>query len=296
MRDLIRSKFKNQILRSGKEIVLEVRKYHRSVFYKNLWDTDPELVKSRGAVFVGGKQIVYPMDKCFNYSENGAGLDLNDDTPVVAYEKLNGYMLNLTLVDEMFWVVSTTGDAVVIGNESANEYLNMGQNYIVRFDGFAKYMELFRSLQVTHKDSLTLTFEVCHVDDPHIVPEEIGLHPICYQLDGTTYPLGTGTFTTVGELKESIKSCTKEGFMVYDLDGELKYKLKSPYYLAKKWVQRGGSKKVFSASYKERLDEEYYPIVERLRLMYTKDGWDSLSEYEKSNKFIEVLGDLREST
>ena len=289
---LIKSKFKNQVDRNGVVVELEIRKYQREVFYQNLWNQYPDLVKSRGAVFIGGKQVVFPMDKCFNYSENDAGLNLPKDTKVVAYKKLNGFMLNLTHITDVGWIVSTTGDATLVGNESTNDFINMGVDYIRKHDGFRKYMDLFHEqeeVEGVSDNTLTLTFEVCHPDDPHIVVEEFGLHPICFQLNGVTVPLdveGEPIATTIQGILDEVKNVKHEGFMVYDLDGNLIFKLKSPFYLTKKWVQRGGSKKVWSGAYKERLDEEYYPIVKYLRANYSRVVWDMLSENDKSEAFL----------
>lgn len=301
MSDLIKSKFVTAMRMNGELLKLEVRKYDRKVFYGNLWDENPECIKARGAVFIDGKQVVFPMDKCFNYGENGAGLNLPKHTQIVAYKKLNGFMANLTWVDNVGWIVSTTGDAMVVlpfesSYTNKNEFLNMAATYM-NSDGFNAYLKLIQELckKVAVK-SLTLTFEVCHPDDPHIVVEEFGLHPICYQLNGETIPLevqGESFEGTIQEILDLVKSVEHEGFMVYDLEGDLLFKLKSPYYLAKKWVQRGGSKRVWSQAYKERLDEEYYPIVEHLRTLYTENDWDSLSEEFKSEAFLNTMESLR---
>lgn len=178
---LVRSKFVEQMTpSSGLPVTLEIRKYDRKVFYNNLWDTNPDLVKCRGSVFWNGKQVVFPMLKCFNYGENGAGLILSSDTEVVAHKKLNGYMLNLTHAHGIGWIVSTTGDAVVYGNKTDNKFLNMGIDYLERYSGFVSFINLRDSLCPWDDDiDLTMTFEVCHRNDPHIVPEVIGLHPIC---------------------------------------------------------------------------------------------------------------------
>ena len=290
--NLIKSKFKNQVDRNGKVVEIEVRKYQRSVFYNNLWDQDDALVKSRGAVFIKGEQVVYPMDKCFNFGENNTGINLPKGTEIVAYKKLNGYMLNLTHVANVGWVVSTTGDASIIGNESTNDFINMGIEYIEKFEAFSYYMDLLHSQEdLMGSDMLTVTFEVCHPNDPHIVVEEFGLHPICYQFNGKTFPLeveGEPIKTTIQGILDIVKDVRHEGFMVYDTEGNLIFKLKSPYYLSKKWIQRGGSKKVWSGAYKERLDEEYYPIVQYIRVNYKKLEWDEMSEDDKSEAFLKA--------
>lgn len=289
---LIKSKFKNQVDRNGKVVEIEVRKYQRSVFYNNLWDKDPALVKSRGAVFIGGNQVVYPMDKCFNFGENNTGVDLPKDTNIVAFKKLNGYMLNLTHVPNVGWIISTTGDASIVGNESTNDFINMGIEYIEKFEAFSYYMDLLHSQEdLMGSDMLTITFEVCHPNDPHIVVEEFGLHPICYQFNGRTSPLeveGEPIKTTVQGILDAVKWVKHEGFMVYDTEGNLLFKLKSPYYLAKKWVQRGSEKRIWDQDYKERLDEEYYPIVKYIRAEVAKYGWSLMSEEEKSQVFIDA--------
>ena len=290
--NLIKSKFKNQVDRNGKVVEIEIRKYQRSVFYNNLWDKDPALVKSRGAVFIGGEQVVYPMDKCFNFGENNTGVDLPKDKKVLAFKKLNGYMLNLTHVPNVGWIVSTTGDASIIGNESTNDFINMGIEYIEKFEAFSYYMDLLHSQEdLLGSDMLTVTFEVCHPNDPHIVVEEFGLHPICYQFNGKTFPLeveGEPIKTTIQGILDIVKGVKHEGFMVYDTEGNLIFKLKSPFYLSKKWIQRGGSKKVWSGAYKERLDEEYYPIVQYIRVNYKKLEWDEMSEDDKSEAFLKA--------
>lgn len=276
---------------SVKTVDLVVKKYKREVFFKNLWDQHPECIKARGAVFIDGKQVVFPMDKCFNYGENNTGIDLPKDKKIVAYKKLNGFMANLTWVSDVGWVISTTGDAITLSTwrekGSENKYLNMAAKYIELSDGFA----IYNNLEL--ENGKTLTFEVCHPDDPHIVVEEFGLHPLCYQANGKTYPLnvqGERFEGTVQEILDYVKTVEHEGYMVYDADSlDLLFKLKSPYYLAKKWIQRGGVNKVWSDNYKQRIDEEYYPIIEYIRGLHSKDEWCIMSESEKSDAFYNAM-------
>lgn len=283
---LIKSKFKEQVNQNGYPFTLEIRKYDRKVFFNNLWDTDPQLVKSRGAVFIKGVQVVHPMDKCFNYGENDSGMDIPLNSEVVAYKKLNGYMLNLTYVTGTGWIVSTTGDAIMLHSKTENKFLEMGVAYLRKYGAFNEYIELQDELG---GGELTMTFEVCHPDDPHIVVELLGLHKLCYQYGGKTVPLnveGEPIKTTVQGILNQVKEVKHEGFMVYDTNGNLLFKLKSPYYLTKKWIQRGGSKKVWSGAYKERLDEEYYPVVKYLRANFSRVEWDLMSENSRSEAFL----------
>ena len=280
-------------------VTVDVIKYARFIFFKNEWDKYPDAVNYRGAVEINGEQVVDPMKKCFNYKENKAGAELGDDTPVKYFKKYTGFMINLTFNREHGWIISTTGTAHIYGcgNETDNKFIAMGLEYLKKFNGFAYYIMMAGSVGVNIcHDIFTVTFEVCHPDDPHIVDEIHSLYPLCYQLRGKTYPLHSAVApetgeTTLGELKKMLSECKHEGYMVYSMDGNLLFKMKSPYYLAKKWLQRAGASKVFSDLYKERLDEEYYPIVEFIRAHFTKDNWEALNEQSKSDVFLAAYQD-----
>lgn len=286
-------KEKVQNTHNGGKVTLSIRKYARNVFYKNLWNQVPEALKSRGVVFdaMTGVQLVYPMDKCFNYLENDVGKRLKDTKKVVAYKKLNGFMVNLTYNSSIGWIVSTTGDALVLGNEATctNKYLLMASESIT--EEVKQYYLDLSEMEDLVDCKYTVTFELCHKDDPHIVVEQLGLHPLCVQADsGLHIPLKNDLTspikTTLGDLKRILLNVEHEGFMVYDPSGKLLFKMKSSYYLAKKWIQRRNSNMVWSEVYKERLDEEYYPIVEFIRKGWSKEDWDSFNEEQKSEIFL----------
>ncbi|UJE34743.1 RNA ligase [Acinetobacter phage vB_AbaM_P1] len=292
MSEVIRNKVVEQYTWTGQKIELTIKKYKPVVFHKNLWDQHPSAIKARGAVYHGDEQVVYPMDKCFNYLENGTGRDIKGDHFVKWYRKVNGFMMNLTFHPAIGWIISTTGDAIVYGNVTDNKYINMALQYIEKYDAFSLYDQFQSEYCFYDDDQFTVTFEVVHESDPHIVAEVTGLYPLCVQKNGVTFPLavsnqedGCGEFD---ELKEILKTCNHEGFMVYDGMGELLFKMKSPYYLAKKWVQRGGAKRVWSNDYKERLDEEYYPIIDYLRSHHDKEEWEVMSESTKSAAFLQA--------
>ncbi|AZF88511.1 putative RNA ligase I and tail attachment protein [Acinetobacter phage TAC1] len=292
MSEVIRNKVVEQRTWAGQKVELTIKKYKPIVFHKNLWDQYPSTIKARGAVYHGNEQVVYPMDKCFNYLENGCGKDIEGDHYVMWYRKVNGFMMNLTYHEALGWIISTTGDAIIFGNVTENKYINMALQYIEKYDGFGLYEQLKGDYCYFDDDQFTVTFEVVHEDDPHIVAEVAGLYALCVQKNGVTMPLdvslqedGSGEFD---DLKEALKTCNHEGFMVYNGAGELLFKMKSPYYLAKKWVQRGGAKRVWSNDYKERLDEEYYPIIDYLRSHHDKEEWDKMSEDAKSIAFLDA--------
>ena len=298
MGSLVKSKFVNQIGCGGKEFQLEIKKYARKVFYDNLWNVEPDLVNMRGAVFINNTQVVHPMVKCFNYGENGTGLNLGD-VKVKLYKKLNGFMVNVTMVPSVGVIISTTGDAMILGNQTENKHLRMAVEMIEKFDIISNYLSLYEERVSNIQDIFTVSYEVCHPDDPHIIPEHFGIHILTSQMNGShpkqeNIHLYKGTIGFSAAL-DLLKSVTHEGWMVYSLDDKLLMKLKSPYYLAKKWIQRGGSKRVWSPDYKRILDEEYYPVVIRIRELYSKDVWDSMDEQSKSIAFADALKFCTES-
>lgn len=307
MSQLIKSKYVDYTKTLG--LKLEVRKYARKVFYNNLWDTDENLIKSRGSVFINGEQMVFPMDKCFNYGENGAGLDIGKDTHVLLYKKLNGFMINLTLLaaTQGLYILSTTGSACIVKNVSGgkfeilqddggvvegNKFLHYALQLLNDYEGFWKYRMYNANGFGNH---ITLTFEGCHPEDEHIVKEDVGLHPLCMQFKHDnevkhTQCTNTGLFVACLPLSSALhqlRAVNHEGFMVYSSCGkELLFKLKSPYYLAKKWVQRDFKSRVWSSDYKSRVEEEYYPIIEYIRKNFTKDSWKELDERTKADVFL----------
>lgn len=308
-RPIVVKQTKPQITMAGTETILTVKKYAREIFHNNLWNEYPEAIKNRGAVFIGDTPVVSPMDKCFNYKENGVGLDVSDETHVNVYHKINGYMANLTYINGTGWIISTTGDAFIVGNKTENKYLTMAQQYFERFDAYAYYLELskavdFNIVELDNQPPLTITFEIVHPDDPHIVEELYGVYALCYQVGDKHRPCFDiftvrhcvvpvrGKVTTFGEVKRELQECKHEGFMVYNLNHKLLFKLKSPYYLAKKWVQRRSADHLWSPLYKSRMEEEYYPIVVRIREKLTKEEWDALDEQGKSSLFLEVYKEL----
>ena len=74
-----------------------------------------------------------------------------------------------------------------------------------------------------------------------------------------------GARTTVGDLLKVVKNVRHEGFVFYTEDG-VAAKIKSPYYLTSKWVARNPrTDKLMSDQIKQQIDEEYYPLVDKIR-------------------------------
>ena len=257
---------------------LFVHKYHRKVFFKNLWHEDSRLVESRGRVYnSSGDVVINPFTKIFNYKENNTNLDRNEKCLVI--EKINGFMAGVTWVPDVNdVVVSTTGSLDSDYGEMAKEMM-------------PKVIEYVR----TRKEPITYIFEIVHPNDPHIIPENIGVYLIgMREVNNTThYKTDKSKETRLDyiaklmkamrpvfylsnfdEVLEEMKSCKHEGFMVYGESGKV-LKLKSPYYLSSKALAR---KKDIMTLDKSRVDEEFYPLIDEIK---DNDYFNNLSEQER---------------
>ena len=276
---------------------LQLFKYGKTVFYEHLWGTDDALLRARGHVYdVAGNLVSQPFDKVFNYKEEGAGLDLAAATPVRAVVKLNGFLgvVSPHPVARGELLVHTTGsfDSPFVGY--IREYLTPA----VRG----------RLLKLLAKRPLTLTFEVIHPQDPHIIPYEAkdhGLHLIGAreirhdapllregELDALAAELGLRRpehfETTFGDLLGQVADCRHEGYMVRLLDEPetMVLKLKSPYYLTVKFLGRmndGKWRHLFAnpESFRRRVDEEFLALVDTLATKFSLDAILALNEQQK---------------
>lgn len=260
---------------------LSVFKYSRKVFYDSLWDTDPLLLEARGLVLDDdGNKVIWPFTKVFNYLEQGAGLQLKADTPVVAPRKVNGFMLSVAWYhDEL--VISTTGSL-------DSDFVKLGRKYIEKL----------------HTDCMqigyTYLFEICSPEDPHIIEEKEGAYLIGMRHMETGTMLGEAfldheamvigaeraeTFRgTFGELWGMVRDCKHEGWMVIDAaTRETVMKIKSPHYLSKKFIMRMGDKKVdqmfdCKEEFIKTLDEEFYAVVHYITRWWDKEKWKETDE------------------
>jgi len=261
---------------------LFVIKYHRRVFYKNLWT--PELCELRGLVVDADYNVVArPFTKVFNRGENGTDFDVNQF--VTAVTKINGFMAAATTTEQYGLLISTTGSL-------ESDYVGIA----------AKYLR-HTSIENSLLPGFTYLFEICDPSDPHIIDEQSGAYLIGgrelttgemlreRELDWVAerlHVLRPRHFTVrFGDLLNAMRTCQHEGYMVYS--GKKALKLKSPYYLANKLMARMRDTKLDkwldSGQIKQIVDEEYYPLVdhindnrehfmtldEQARLQYMKD-------------------------
>lgn len=257
---------------------LEIHKFNRKVFYGNLWKENPKLVDARGTVYDrDGKLVQYPFTKIFNYKENGTTID--PEHKVYAVDKINGFMAAVTWCNDEP-LVSTTGSLDSDFVRYAKELLPL--------DRMARDLSFY--------DNWSFTFEIVHPDDPHIIEEKIGV----YLLGARKKELGspqmdphlldefaedwkvmrpTSTYTTFRKLLEKVKTYNREGYVVYDLESDTVLKLKTPYYLVSKFIARTKKiEQVFERTYKQRFEEEFYPLCEWIQANYTKDEFAAIPE------------------
>ncbi len=269
-----------QLNESSSHPGLAVAKYKRKVFYDDLWNR--QLEECRGAVFdmESKKIVILPFRKIYNYGIDPKSPKFGDSTVCVAYRKVNGFMLAVTLVEGAI-TLSTTGSL-------DSDFVGYGWDLIRKMDR-SEYDNF--ALFLSRHPGMTHIFEAVHPDDPHIIPEVEGLYYLGSRYHNTESgivniaaadPGGSGFAlaksgifvlqpekTTVGALKEKAMKVDHEGFVFYTPTGAAK--IKSPYYLAAKLFARAGNlDRLLNGKAKEFLDEEYYGLIEHVRQNVTE--------------------------
>lgn len=267
-----------------------VVKYGNKVFWDNLWDQHPLLKQARGHIFEKstGNLVTRPFDKVFNYGENGAGLGIDPEDTVIAVEKVNGFLGVVTCLPNGERLYSTTGT------------LSSDYAHLVR-----KHCE---SLNWPHmgwaSQSFTWLFEVCDQDDPHIIPEDLGVKLIGGISRATGGKLSEDYLDRLSlrmecqrpnwknvkfkEILEEVKGCRHEGFMIRDPDtGEYLCKLKSPYYLFTKFLARLRKEDNLLSVWnndqmiQSRFGEEFVDIFAKLRDTVSVDEFLGVPEQDR---------------
>ncbi len=276
---------------------LSVLKYKNNVFWDNLWHTDARLLECRGMVVDAEDNVViWPFTKIFNRFENGTDLPLDKNVDVV--RKVNGFMASVGVYKGKL-IVSTTGTL-------DSEFAKLAEGMI-----YDQCNDIPTLLWWMENAKATFIFEICHSSDPHIVNEEQGVYLIGVRIHNTqsetimvpegglnqfanrygfkrpevfTFVDGDAPNTTrvvkFGDVVKMAKECNHEGFVVRSLSYpyELLLKIKSPHYLAKKFLMRGSQNKWDMIwdnpkEAKKRIDEEFYELLDWLRWSYEKEEW-----------------------
>lgn len=270
---------------------LFVKKYTRKVFYDNLWHQNAELMEARGHVETAdGHTVIRPFTKIFNRFENNT--DIDRDEVCISVRKVNGFMAAATWVPEVADVViSTTGSLDSDFVTLAEKYLNQD------VQGYIKSM--------AEMEKGTFLFEIVDPSDPHIVPERSGAYLIGFRpvdddapyhsgimkeldLDRTAKAMGVmrpeWNIRKFGDIVAEASSCKHEGFVVYSQQSKKSLKIKSPYYLHLKMAAR---KKDILSLNKERIDEEYYPLIDHLSSL--GESFTMLDEQQRLDYMREYL-------
>lgn len=260
-------------------------KYAREVFWNHSWSSDPWLMKARGVVMdASGTIVSHPFDKVFNYTEEGAGVDLPEEAAIIEVEKLNGFL------------------GICSRNPFTGELLlhtqgGFGGKFVDYIRGAMTPEQLGRTKGYLARSDVTLMFEVLHKDDPHIIEyatEELGLYLIGVRgkaledqawtedkVDDAaaqmSYRRPKWQRTTKGQLLAKARRdgdglVKHEGWMAR-LDTPAQpflFKLKTPWYLVSKFLSRlsaGKWKHMYQnpEDFKRKgLDEEFFPVVDSL--------------------------------
>jgi hypothetical protein len=250
-----------------------VLKYKKKVFYDNLWND--YIAECRGSIVDADFNLVsYPFTKIYNYGIEKEAPVLSDDTEVLAFRKVNGFMVACTWYNGDV-LVSTTGS-------TDSPYVAMAKEMMLSHQSWADWQLAFNRGDM---DGMTFMFECVHPDDPHIVPEKPGMYVLGYRNNVWGSKVGhdpcvlqdlsimfnchkpESVTTSMAALKNLAKECKHEGFVFYTNDG-VSAKIKSPYYLTSKWVARNPrtDKLVdMNKDIKHNLDEEYFPLVDAIR-------------------------------
>lgn len=264
-----------------------VLKYKKKVFYDNLWNE--YIAECRGSIVDADFNLVsYPFTKIYNYGIEKEAPVLSDDTEIIAYRKVNGFMVACT------WhagdvLVSTTGS-------TDSDYVAMAKEMMLTHMDWTDWQLAFNTSDM---DNLTVMFECVHPNDPHIIPEKPGMYVLGIRDNSWRSRIGHSSGTlelmgkvfncyvpevyrvNLGELKAMVRECKHEGFVFYTQDG-VSAKIKSPYYLTSKWVARNPrtDKLVdLNKDIKHNIDEEYYGLIDAIRLNI--EAYTAMNEQER---------------
>ena len=259
---------------------LSVVKYSRKVFYDQLWNVDSRLLDARGMVLdAEGNRVIWPFTKVFNHHENNT--ECLPNAQVIAVEKINGFMASATIHNGEL-LVATTGTL-------DSEFVGLAKEHIFK-------LNVFR-----FSPGYTYLFEICDPSDPHIVDQEQGAYLIGIRRMADGSMVGEADLDYIGSWMGAMrpswckisfegacfiaKNCEHEGYMIRNTKGEYLMKIKSPYYLVKKFLMRMGAGKTElmttnPTKFKESIDEEYYPLVDFISTSY-RQSWKDMDQFER---------------
>jgi hypothetical protein len=263
-------------------------KYHRRAMYDYLWHDVPELLECRGHVYYNStKELIQAAPrKSFNYLERGYWSSMPLDTPVEMYKKVNGYMACATLHNDAL-IVSTTGT-------TTSEYAQWAKELLFRD---------YRMYEMVVDFDVTTLFEVVVPQDPHIVQEREGLHllGVREKANGKFHPMGESIHCTLEQARQIADNDIGEGFMMYPMlpDGSYDYnnccKLKTPYYVGKKYLMRMTAKNIENM-YKNPevigmlINDAWYDVPRLIVSNVHKETWLAMNDQQRRVILEDFMG------
>jgi hypothetical protein len=267
---------------------LYILRYKKKVIFDALWND--YLEECRGTIVDGNFNVISrPFTKIYNYGVEARSPLFTDFTTVTAYRKVNGFMVAMTWYDDDI-LVSTTGSI-------DSPFVAYAKEMMLHHQTWGQWQTAVRM-----NEGATLMFECVHPDDPHIVPEDIGMYFLGWRMNSWDSEMpGRGLDiakawknfaltccscgyaeafdTTVADLLALNKTVKHEGFVAYAASGQA-FKVKSPYYLVAKYVSRNPkTDKLLTPKAKEIVDEEYYDLIDHLR--ENIESFTALTEQER---------------
>lgn len=250
-----------------------VLKYSRRVFYDGLWNEFLE--NCRGTIVDAEFNVVSrPFTKIYNYGIESQAPQISADQEVVAYRKVNGFMVAMTWYNNDI-LVSTTGS-------TDSEFVQLAKEIMLTENTWSQWQQFVQS-----QHGYTLLFECVHPSNRHVVVELPGMYLLAKRqnswnsvFDGFNSQLELCELakqincsvpysykTTMSVIQKMCETAKHEGYVVYLKDGTAT-KIKTPYYLTLKWLARNPrTDKIVNTQHdiKLQIDEEYHPLVDAIR-------------------------------
>ena len=269
-------------------------KYSRKVFFNNTWNDF--LRECRGLVVDKDWNIVVlPFRKIHNYGIEKDAPKFESGELVKATRKVNGFMIACTWYNgNLLW--STTGSL-------DSDFVGYAKDI---FNGFSDNEKGTFCNVVKKWPNHTFMFECVHPQDPHIVHEEPGLYFIGSRYkdiaENTYFEHsmfnGTGVkevghyqvlFEDLQKLAAKVKH---EGFVFYSENYDRSSKIKSPHYLAKKFLMRGNWERFLKPRQDFELPEEFIGLCHWI-LEVERERFFELDEIARreyiENYFLETM-------
>jgi hypothetical protein len=224
-----------------------------------------------------------PFLKIYNYGIEDLAPEIADHETITAVRKVNGFMVAVSEHKGQM-IISTTGSL-------DSDFVKIAEKWVNTLHFPEGWLEDF-----------TFLFECVDESDPHIIDEEPGIYLLGVREKATGKLFQRGVFSRemrghytpalytceFEDLKSAVKISKHEGYVVYTSDGRAT-KIKSPYYLTKKFLMRKNMGKILTLNREDVQDEEFWPLVKYIQEVGYKDfeALDEIARREYIEKWFE---------